>query len=75
MSKDKKPKNPVKDEQENKEWGGSANRVARGGHWNYYSDYLRSSWRSSRGSSFHGGSDGGGGFRIVKNIPKEKRDE
>ena len=69
----KKPKNPVSDEQENKEWGGSANRVVRGGFWNYSPNYLRSAQRYLSGPGYR---HNGLGFRIVKNIPKkDKKDE
>ena len=68
----KKPKNPVSDEQEDKKWGGSADRVIRGGNWISIPNYLRSAQRSGGGPSARNYF----GFRIVKNIPKkDKKDE
>ena len=67
MSKDKKSKNPVKDKKDS--W-----RVIRGGFWFNEPDTLRFAQRRNHDPSDRYSS--GGGFRIVKNIPKkEKRDE
>ena len=63
MSKDK-PKNPVSEE--------GRSRVLRGGSWRNYDNSMRSSSRylftpDNRDSNF-------GGFRIVKNIPKDPKE-
>ena len=73
MSKKQPPKNPVSDEQENKEWGGPANRMDRGGSWRGGAWLAR---LSRRDHYVPGPRNRPLGFRIVKNIPKkEKRDE
>ena len=69
----KKSKNPVSDEQVDKEWGGTADRVGRGGSWGDDARLARLSYRGDFGPSDRYRYLG---FRIVKNIPKkEKRDE
>ena len=67
MSKDKpkNPKNPVKDK--------GSYRVLRGGGWNSYPGSVRLSGRFNRYPYTRGSNNGG--FRIVKNTPKEKKDE
>ena len=65
----KKSKNPVSDEQEDKEWGGSSNRVNRGGNSTFPAYYLCPAQHGSADPSSRGSNVG---FRIVKNIPKGK---
>ena len=72
MSKDKKPKNPVKDEQEDEEWGGPADRVPRGGFWGNAPNILRPAQRHYPGPSNRNNYYG---FRIVKNIPKNPKEK
>ena len=64
MSKDKKSKNPVKDKQ-------VSNRVSRGVIWFNFALIARLSLRHSR--DYPGHRRNRLGFRIVKNIPKEKK--
>ena len=71
MSKDKKPKNPVSDEQVDKKWGGSADRVIRGGGWNHGAGSARLSTRDGIDPSDR---DDNLGFRIVRNTPKDPKD-
>ena len=68
----KKPKNPVSDEQEDKKWGGSADRVPRGGDWFSFPSSLRSAQRNFYGPSYRNNYYG---FRIVKNIPKNPKEK
>ena len=65
MSKDKKPKNPVKDEK-------VSDRVSRGGGWYYDARYARLPFRNLgvHSSRYHDL-----GFRIVKNIPKDPKEK
>ena len=72
MSKDKKPKNPVSDEQVDKKWGGSANRVFRGGGWYDDARFARLSRRLYLDPSYR--NHGYLGFRIVRNTPKDPKD-
>ena len=61
----KKPKNPVSGKK-------GSNRVVRSGNWYYYSFGLHSAQRDFYGPSTRYNNNGGG-FRIVKNTPKEKK--
>ena len=62
MSKDKKPKNPVSEE--------GRSRILRGGGWFRSADDMRSSYRNRSTPVYR---DVYGGFRIVRNIPKEEK--